>query len=124
MKIKLNKSDCMDDWYTIVRAKHDGKEWMEKCGHNSIRFMCSERLSPEACIEGDGHEMLAIADAIKRRGSAHFKRCAVSFTAGAAQFWSPKNSEKQVLISIEDADELADQIVAELTPNAELKGGL
>ena len=49
MRIKLNK--CSGDWYTIIRAEHDGKSWFEKTGPGSTRFMSSERLTPEACIE-------------------------------------------------------------------------
>jgi hypothetical protein len=61
MKIKLNKSEHMDDWYTIVRAEHDGREWPEQVGPNCFSWMMSERLVPNACIEGDSYEMLAIA---------------------------------------------------------------
>jgi len=123
MKIVLNHCEDLGDWYTIVRAEHDSKEWMEKTGPNCSRFMCSERLSPEACIEGDAGEMLALAQAIKRQGAARFKRCAVHFEADGVHFCSPKNSERDAVVTVEEANELADQILAELTPNLKLSGG-
>lgn len=117
MKIRLNHCDYMGDWYTIVRAEHDGMEWIERTGPNSSRFMCSERLSPEACIEGDSSDMLAVASAIKSRGAVSFNRVAVHFEPDGAHFSSPKNSERDAIVSVEEADELANQIIAELTPN-------
>lgn len=117
MKIVLSKSEHMDDWYTIVRAEHDGREWMEETGPNSYRFMMSERLSPESCIEGSGDEMLELAHAIKRRGTARFKRCAVHFDADGAHFSSPKNSERDAVVPVENAEEFAAQVLSELTPN-------
>lgn len=119
MKIKLNHCEDLGDWYTIVRAEHDGREWMERTGPNSQRFMMSERLSPEACIEGNGAEMLELARAIKRRGTARFKRCAVHFESDGAHFSSPKNSEKDAVVSVEEADAFAEQVLSQLeTPNA------
>jgi hypothetical protein len=119
MKIRLNHCDDLGDWYTIVRDEHDGREWMERTGQNSSRFMCSERLSPEACIEGDASDMLAVASAIKSRGAVSFKRVAVHFESDGAHFRSPKNSEHDAVVTVEEADELAAQILAELTHNAE-----
>ena len=69
MKIALSKSEYMDDWYTIVRAQHIEREWMERTTQNSYRFMSSERLSPEACIEGTAEHMIALARAIQLRGA-------------------------------------------------------
>ena len=117
MKIKLNHCDDLGDWYTIVRAEHDGREWMEETGPNSSRFMMSERLSPEACIEGPAEHMLALAMAIKKRKSVSFKRCAVHFASDGAHFSSPKNSERDAVVPVECADEFAAQVLAELTPN-------
>lgn len=37
-----------------------------------------------------------------------------------AHFCSPKNSERDAVVTVEEADELANQIRAELTPNVEL----
>lgn len=117
MKIVLRKSEHIDDWYTIVRAEHDGLEWIEHTGPNSMRFMCSERLSPEACIEGNADEMLAMANAIRSRKAVLFKRCAVHFERDGAHFSSPKNSERDAVVPVEDADEFASQVQDELTPN-------
>lgn len=114
MKIRLEKSDFLDDWYTIVRAEHDGRDWMEETGPNSARYMSSERLSPEACIEGTANEILAIANAIKSRGSAHFKRCSVVVEGGVSYFRSPKNSEHDTAIHLIEADAFAEQVFKEL----------
>ena len=119
MKIRLKKSDDINDWYTIVRAEHDGREWMERNGPNCSRYMCSENLSPEACIEGSGAEMLAVAHAIKRGGQVSFQRCAVHFETDGVHFHSPKNSEHDGVVTVEEANELADQILGELTHNTE-----
>ena len=114
MKIKLKSSKWSDDWYTIVRAEHDGHQWWESDWHNRKRFMTSERLSPEACIEGDANEMLAVAKAIKKRSPVSFKRVAVHFEPDGVHFCSPRNSDHDAVVSIAEADELADQILAEL----------
>ncbi len=39
MKIVMSKSEHLDDWYLIVKAEHDGRQWMERTGPNSSRFM-------------------------------------------------------------------------------------
>ena len=104
----------MPDWYTIERAKHDGREWLESMGQNAHRWMRSARIS-DADIEGSAAEMLAIAKAIRERGAAHFKRCAVVMTPRRAKFWSPRNSRRPGVVSHAAADELAAQIELELT---------
>jgi len=109
MKIMMKKSEWLDDWYLIVKAEHDGREWIEKTGSNSSHFMCSERIS-DACVEGDMHEMLTIARAIRVRQRSIFGRCAVAFWSDGVHFWSPRNSSEDGVVSIEEADELADQI--------------
>lgn len=114
MKIRLNKCADLGDWYTLVRAEHDGKEWFERVSSNCQRFMTSERLSPEACIEGSASDMLEIAAAITTRGSASFKRVSVHFEPDGAHLHSPKNSERDVVVTVEVADDLAKQIFAEL----------
>lgn len=118
MKIKLHHCENLGDWYTIIRTEHDGRKWMERTSPNSQRLMMSERLSPEASIEGNGAEMLELAHAIKRRGMARFKRCSVHFESDGAHFSSPRNSERDVVVPVECADEFAAQVLAELTPNA------
>lgn len=122
MNIKLKRCEHMGDWYTIIRAKHDGKEWMDQTSPNSYRFMSSERLTPEACIEGNTDEMLEVAKAIKKRGSVSFKRVSVHFENDGVHFCSPKNSERDAIVTVEEANELAAQIFAKLTPNAEVRG--
>ena len=114
MKITLDTSGILSDWYNIVRSEHDGREWYESTGPNCSRYMCSERLSPEACIEGNAEHMLGIAEAIKARGRASFKRCAVRVEGEFAYFCSPKNSEHEVAIPLVDADEFAAQIFAKI----------
>ena len=123
MKIKLHHCADMGEWYTIIRAEHDGRVWFESVGPNASRYMSSERLSPEACIEGDREQMLEIAAAIQRRGEAHFKRVAVHFEADGAHFRSPKNSEHDGVVTLAEADELAAQILAELGTTAPKTAG-
>lgn len=115
MKIKLKHHKSLGDWYTIVRAEHDGREWFERINANSISFMCSERLSPEACIEGNAEEMIILARSIRKGQAVSFKRCAVHFEADGVHLYSPKNSTYDGVVSIEEANELADQIMLELT---------
>lgn len=112
MKIKLNS--CGDDWYTVIRAEHDGREWYEEVDKDCFAFRCSERLSPDACIEGTAEEMLAVADAIKYRGMASFKRVAVEFNSNGFIFWSPKNSQHDAFVQTEDADRFAYEVIKEL----------
>lgn len=116
MKIKLKMCEHMGDWYTIVRAEHDGREWWVETGPNSSSWHMSERLTPNACIEGNAAEMLAIARAIKVRGSEAFKRCAVAFNDDGAHFWSPKNSTEDAIIPVADADAFADEVLRDLAP--------
>mgnify|MGYP000908259882 FL=1 len=114
MKIALSKSEYMDDWYAIVKAQPIVREWMERTTPNCYRFMASERLSPEACIEGTAEQMLALARAIQLREAVSFKRCAVHFEADGVHFSSPKNSERDAVVSVEDAEEFAAHVLAKL----------
>jgi len=114
MKLALSKSEYMDDWYAIVKAQPIVREWMERTTPNCYRFMASERLSPEACIEGTAEQMLALARAIQLREAVSFKRCAVHFEADGVHFSSPKNSERDAVVSVEDADEFAAHVLAKL----------
>ena len=121
MKIVLKKSDGLDDWYTIERAHHENRHWLEPTGQDSVQLMYSGRIS-DACVEGTAAEMIEIAKAIKSRGAASFKRCAVRVDGEHAYFCSPRNSERDAGISLVDADEFADQALAELTtPNAQVQ---
>lgn len=112
MRIRLNPCPHFhNDWFTIVRRDHDGREWYESTGENCSRLMLSERLSPEACIEGEGSEMVEIAEAIRNRGSVRFKRCAVEVQGDGFLFYSPRNSQHRTLIPFGDADEFAAEVL-------------
>jgi hypothetical protein len=40
MKIVMEQElKGLDDWYLIVKAEHDGREWRERTGPNSSSFM-------------------------------------------------------------------------------------
>lgn len=116
-KLKLVKSD-LDDWYTIERAHHDNRHWMEplygydgrQIGHS---FQHSGRIS-DACVEGTLEEMKEIAQAIFEGTRASFKRCAVKYMEdGRVAFWSPRNSQRDGIVTDEEATELAREIMEE-----------
>jgi len=113
MKIKLVKSDYLDDWYTVERAEHEHRQWMERTGPNCMKLMDSGRIS-DACVEGTAGEMRELALAIKARGEAEFRRCAVRVDGESAYFCSPRNSEVDGVVPLADADAFADQVLAEL----------
>lgn len=110
MKIVMRKSEWLDDWYLIVKAEHDGRVWEERVAPNVVMFRCSERIS-DADVEGDEMDMLQIADAILYREDGIGERCAVRFEPDGVHFWSPRNSSVDGVVSIEEADELANQII-------------
>lgn len=114
-KLALVKADAMEDWYLIERAVHDGREWLEKTGANCMSFMRSARIS-DACIEGSAFEMREIAHVIANRGSVKFKRCAVVVDEkkNVARFSSPRNSQKDAIVHLSDADDLAKAIIETL----------
>ena len=113
MKILLVKSGNLDDWYTIERAEHDGRQWLEPTGRNSATYMYSGRIS-DACVEGPADEMREIAKAIKAHGSVSFKRCAVRVAGDVAYFCSPRNSIHEAEVPVADAEVFAEQALAEL----------
>lgn len=113
MKIVLQKSDCLDDWYTVERAEHEGRTWLERTGPNSMRFMDSARIS-DACVEGTAEEMAELAKAIKARGAASFNRCAVRVVGDSAYFRSPRNGTRDAQVPLADADEFAEQTLSAL----------
>lgn len=113
MKIVLVKSDVLEDWYTVERAEHEHRQWFEPTGPNSMQFMDTARIS-DACVEGTAEEMRAIAEAIKARGSASFKRCAVHVKGEIAYFCSPRNSTRDAEVPLADAEEFADKTLAAL----------
>ena len=110
MKIVMRKSEWRDDWYLIVKAEHDGRVWKERVEPNVLKLMKSERIS-DTCVEGNKEDMLQIADAINWRSHAYCERCAVAFRSDGVHFWSPRNSRVDGVVSIEEADELAGQII-------------
>lgn len=111
MDLALVKADSMEDWYTIERSDHDGREWFEQTGTNCFSLRASCRIS-DACIEGTSLEMLSIANAINEQKSVSFRRCAVSFEGGKVCFWSPRNSSYPGVVSVAEAEELADKIIS------------
>lgn len=111
MKLAIKTFADMPNHFCVVRAEHDGREWWQPMGEDCQQFMMSERLSPEACIEGDTSQLLDIATAITLRQGIWFNRIAVEFVQGGVHIWSPKNSRVIPLISLEDADDLVEQIM-------------
>lgn len=103
----------IDDWYTIEKAEHENRTRIKQIGKNSFSFMDSARIS-NACVEGTGEEMIAIARAIENRTGVAFKRCAVFFADDGVHFWSPRNSRTDGVVTVEEADDLAKQILATL----------
>lgn len=115
MKIVLKKSNNLEDWYTIECAQHENRQWLEPTGPNSMQLMYSGRIS-DACVEGTAAEMIELAKAIKARGSASFKRCAVRVDGERAYFRNPRSSERDAEVPLADADEFADRALTELMP--------
>ena len=110
------RGDDGHDWYVIERRDLDGRRWMEREGPGIVALHTSARFSNNADVEGNASEMLAIADAIEKRGEFSAKRCAVWFDGDRALFESPRNSETPGVVTVADADELAAQIRARLVP--------
>lgn len=109
MKLTVKKSEHLDDWYLIERAEHDGRIWTEEVEPDMHVLRCSSRFS-DADVEGHATEMLAIADAIEKRGEASFKRCAVDARCEQVTFRSPRNSEEDGVVPYADALALAAEI--------------
>lgn len=112
MKLKITKSDALDDWYVVERADVEAKQWSEPTAYGS-RLMVSTRLSDADC-EGTAAHMLALADAIAARERWSAKRCGVFWASDGAKFYSPRNSDTAtcVMVLFADADDLAGQIRA------------
>lgn len=113
MKLKIRKSESLGDWYVIERAEHDGRMWLEPIGRGGMSLRSSARFS-DADVEGRAEEMLAIAKAIEEGRDESFRRCAVRIEGHRAFFWSPRNSETDGEVSLDEAKELAAQIRQEL----------
>lgn len=90
--MKLKKHD--GDWYEIIGFAHH-------------------------CIEGNAYEMREIAETIKDHGSVEFKRCAVKVTMKnkTVEFWSPRNGISKAVVSLKQAEGLADEIIRQLGKN-------
>lgn len=125
IKCIVVKQEHMGDYWTIERAEHDGRSWMQPLGRNCSAFCVSTRLGEpsadsdmhnNADIEGDSREMLAIAQAIETGGQAHFKRCSAVTTEAGVELMSPRNMRFPVLITHECAKALAADIRAKVTP--------
>lgn len=110
-RLTLVKSDCIEDWYLIERAEHDGREWFEQTGPNTFALRMSARLG-NADIEGSAAEMRAIAKAIREHDYTSFRRCAVDArsTKKPTRFWSPRNSIGRGEVPYADALALAEEI--------------
>jgi len=115
MRCELIANDDPDwDWYTIERKEHDGRTWMEPFPEGGgASLMLSARPS-DACIEGPKEEMLEIASAITKGESVSFKRCAARKVGDTYELLSPRNSQTPAVLTLEEAAELADDIVTKL----------
>lgn len=108
----VGSDDGSHDWYTIERANHANRVWLERTGPNSSAIRYSGRLG-NADVEGTLEEMRAIGEAIRARKSVEFRRCAVEvFEDGSVALWSPRNSVERGFVTLARADHLADQIDA------------
>lgn len=116
-KLVLKKAGGFEDWYLIERYEEPGTQriWTEQTGHSSFALRVSSRIT-NADIEGPLEEMKEIAKAIRSRGVARFKRCAVAIERGEAHFWSPRNSLNEATVSLSVAEDLAEQIEKESAP--------
>lgn len=110
MKIIMKHSDWLDDWYTIEKIEHENIQEFRAIDEDSLFFYDSARIS-DACVEGFQEEMIQIAKAIKNKENISFRRCAVKFMKDGVHFWSPRNSMKDGIVTINEANELADQIL-------------
>jgi hypothetical protein len=96
--VKLRKAETFvsKDWYVV--ESDDG---------NGIG---------DADVEGYPEHMKGIATAIRERGEAYYKRCAVRVDGNYAYLWSPRNSRRHTRVSLAEADALADIIEREVVP--------
>jgi hypothetical protein len=112
--LTLRKSDTLADWYSIEKAEHDGRTWLEKNTElGCMEIMYSGRIS-NADVEGTADEMLAIAAAIENRSDVCFERCSVEVCGGLTHFDSPRNSTRPGTVTLAEADALAKEIRAKL----------
>lgn len=104
-----------DGWYTICRVEPVGVAGMRSVEPGVFCFYDPTRIS-DADVEGTEDEMLDIARAIRARGRFTARRCAVyvDAAAGAATFWSPRNTidHDAGCVPLSRADDLAGKIEA------------
>ena len=110
--IRMVKSDELADWYTIERAEHDGRYWLEH--EEDCTFLRYSGRICDADVEGTADEMRQIAEAILARDEADFKRCAVDATGLTVRLWSPRNGSEEAEVSFTVADEFARTALAML----------
>jgi hypothetical protein len=115
--ITIRTIDDNLDWFVIVRREHENKRWYKKYkspyGISCDQAMTSERLSPEADVEGQAWEMKNIAHAIRKKRTFESKRCAVCYhkITGTFLLWSPKNSATPTALTKEEAEHLVNEIL-------------
>lgn len=107
-----------DVLYEIERGEHANVRWDEPIEHGS-RNVYSGWIA-DAGVEGSPDEMIEIAQAIRARSGVSFVRCAVLVEAAhnKVRFWSPRNSSKDGVCTLAEADALADVIEAKLGERA------
>lgn len=112
--LTIKSFEGLTDWYAIVRAEHDGRNWLEKTEYG-FSHMSSDRLIPNACIEGDSQELINIANAILSGKECYHKRCAVTKPInGRVSLYSPKNSLEYASVSKDVAKHWALEAIEKL----------
>lgn len=102
------------DWFTIERAHHAHKFGMQPDPELGCMMVTYSGRISDADVEGTAEEMLSIAEAIEQRASCSHRRCAVSVEGDLVTFRSPRNSRRDGVVRIEDADALAAEIRSKL----------
>lgn len=115
-ELTLETGECIDDWYIIEKAEHDGREWLEPFP-GGASLMLSSRIS-DADIEGTGSQMLALAKAVLAGRAFHAKRCAAEPVENRWELWSPRNSQERGSVPDAVARRLAEKIVAYIGASA------
>lgn len=108
-----------DDWpwitydgeLAVARSDVDGGWFVVRAADGSDALTRGPGLSS---VEGTAADMRGLAAAIVRRGTFFARRCAVIVDATGASLWSPRNSRRQVQVSVARADALAALITATL----------
>jgi hypothetical protein len=112
MKITCKKSDDIDDWYTIEKAEHDNYYGLHEIAENCSSVYWSGRIA-DTDVEGSLYEMREVAEAIRDKRSISFKRIGIIFSKDEETvfFYSPRNSRMAAMINIDEANELAAEII-------------